>query len=426
MFAAATARVFSDPWHKSQAFPFDAEPSMCALPAPAPSPLSPIASGATRADDAVLAELFAHYSDGPGGPEELKQRYQLQAFGRLGVTAQQFSSMDPVERNGLINAAYARLYKSDPDAMKWAGMAAMASDEAGTGMMQSWLLSGVEALGLGDVSRTVGAPSDEKVQELLASGNEAIFNDMAWQHLAFQQGGLEELERAAEQGSLTPEQLEGWRKIARGKAMLDEARTRGDQAAIARAQDEIWGGNRLLLRSEQKFVQDIVYDESEDSRAAFQFLSGNLNPLGVVSPVPHGTSFKEHRMLKPGRDDVGDLDQRWDWIEESMLPEYRAFEGHRERMMARMDHLIAREHQPQGRAKRPEIIEQGLASLVEYDMRMEEKLGEAGEGALRSIHDWWFGVEEGAPIVDLPAHEELPTRSSSVGYEDPAPPPGGR
>jgi hypothetical protein len=280
--------------------------------------------------------------------EDEKSKYQAEAFKSLGVDEHTFASMDPIARNGLINASYARMYKSDPETMKWAGMAAMASDKAGTGMMQTYALSAADALPGGDTARdAVGAPDGDKVRALLAKGNAGIFNDMMWQHMAFQKGGIEEMEKCRKEGSITDEQLAGWRTLAAGKDDLAKAKASGDPKAIQNAQKEIWGGNAGLLKEEQTFIQHQVYDDSKEAHAAFKFLSGPLNVMGVTSPIPGGTTFDQHRKGGPGGDDVANFDQRWDWIEGHMLPEYQKFEGDPAKMDKEMDKYISREHKNQ-------------------------------------------------------------------------------
>src|SRR6185503_8474929 len=117
----------------------------------------------------------------------------------------EFETMDPIQRNNHINAAYAKMYLSEPETYKWAGMAAMASDKAGTGMLQSYMLElAAESKPVEKLGHLASAPDGAEVRRLLAKGNAGIFNDMYWQHLAFQQGGVEELERGAKEGSVTP------------------------------------------------------------------------------------------------------------------------------------------------------------------------------------------------------------------------------
>ncbi len=167
--------------------------------------------------------------------QDEKAKYQAEAFKNLGVDEHTFATMDPIQRNALINAAYAKMYKSDPDTFKWAGMAAMASNKAGTGMMETQMLSAgaVDPDGKA-LEGAVGAPDGDKVRALLAAGNAGIFNDMYWQHLAFQNGGMDEMQKAFKEGSITQEQLDGWQKIAAGKEALDKAKASGDPRTRSR------------------------------------------------------------------------------------------------------------------------------------------------------------------------------------------------
>lgn len=283
--------------------------------------------------------------------QDLKAKYQQQAWKSLGIDEKTFDTMDPIKRNGLINAAYAKMYQKDPEVYKWAGMAAMASDKAGTGMMQTYMLEGAELVpGAGTVAGEVGAPGGKQVRDLLAIGNGGIFNDMMWQHMAFDQGGIKEIEKAAKEGSITPEQLEGWRKLASSKEELAKAKESGDPEAIKKAQAGIWSGNKTLLHAEQSYVQEAVYDKP-GGKEAFEFLSGPLNVMGVTSPVPGGTKFGEYRDQHegdhPGTSSVGNFDQRWGWIETNMLPEYQAFESDPSKMNAEMKKYTDREHKNQ-------------------------------------------------------------------------------
>src|SRR5262245_27286231 len=67
----------------------------------------------------------AQMVDQPGQPHQsVRDRYQSASYATLGMTEAEFNSMDPIERNTRINAAYAQMYMDNQDTMKWAGMAA--------------------------------------------------------------------------------------------------------------------------------------------------------------------------------------------------------------------------------------------------------------------------------------------------------------
>ena len=270
-------------------------------------------------------------------PQSIKDRYSSQAYAQLGLTKDQFESMDPVKRNTLITGAYAGMYENNQDTMKWAGMASFASDTVGLGMMGAPIMGQIP-----------GGPDGDKVKELLAGGNAQLFQDIYWQHMAFEHGGMKELQEAAKAGDVDPVQLKAWQEIAEGKKALDEAKKGGDAAAIKAAQDQVWQGNGDLLAYEQQtFLQKLVYDSSPEAREAFQKmtnLTGMIPGVGMPSPIPGGDSFQEYRDDKgrTGAADVGDKDQRWDWISNSMLPSFRNLEENKHgEMMGYMDRFQA-------------------------------------------------------------------------------------
>lgn len=212
---------------------------------------------------------------------------------------------DIYARNRAVTRAYAELYFLDPELYKWAGMAAFASDLVGSGIRQAEaarLHGGPPIPGVSDFSFT-------ELSRALQYGNALVFTDIYWQHVAYHHGGIDALRRAHEAGELHDTLYEGW-------LMIDAGRRRYDPELV-------WAGNANLLYYEQRVtLQEGVYDQH---RRMFQRLSGpigHLQPMG--SPVPgHETTFQEH---VPGGD-LGDPDDRWAWISDSMLPAWRQREA---------------------------------------------------------------------------------------------------
>jgi hypothetical protein len=308
-------------------FLFDKKP-------PAVSPFAPavqdMAARVGRPPPPAAASSPPLSQAGPPAPS-IRDRYQEQSYEQLGLTREEFETMDPLERNTLITGAYARMYAEDPDAMKWAGMAAFASDTAGVGMM-----------GAGAMDLVPGGPDGDELENLLAQGNGELYQDIYWQHMAFQQGGLEELQQAAEAGEVQPAQLAAWAAIAEGKEALAEAKASRDPEAIQAAKDRIWQGNGDLLQYEQQvFLQKHVYDQSPDTFTRMTDATGLLPGGGMPSPIPGGESFQDYRDRTDapgGRADAGDVTQRWDWISNSMLPSFRDLDENRHgEMVAYMD-----------------------------------------------------------------------------------------
>jgi hypothetical protein len=254
-------------------------------------------------------------------PASIRDRYRSRAFNQVGAAnEEEFNNMDPRQRNTRLTGAYADMYMSDTDTMKWAGMAAYASDLVGIGIAGTEVAGGIPLLPEG--MDTAGIDNAE-LNRLLAVGNAGVYDDLMWQHMAMQEGGIEMMRAAAEAGEIPKEQMAGWETIAAGRTALDEARASGDEEAIAAANETVWAGNNALLQYEQQvFLQNLVYDDSPAARELFDRISP-----GMVSPIPGGTSFVNHRDAR-GQDigggaDVGDADQRWEWIRDSMAPEYR-------------------------------------------------------------------------------------------------------
>ena len=345
-----------------------------------------------------------------GVPEgaSIRDTYRSRAYQQVGAeSADEFHAMDPLARNTRITGAYADMYMSDSDSMKWAGEAAYASDLVGVGIGATDAVDGLSGIGgpllpgpdLEDGMDMAGVDT-ERLNELLARGNAGIYEDLMWQHMAMQDGGIDMMRAAAEAGEIPEAQMEGWEAISAGRAALDEARASGDEDAIAAANDEIWRGNMSLLRYEQQeFAQQLVYDDSPESRALFDRISP-----GMVSPIPGGTSFINHRdqtgqSIGPDAD-IGDVDQRWDWIENRMAHEYRdREENDNEAMMRDMRRFSANADTGMPglpvNTEDPADFEMPSAPDIPYLPAIERGVGEAidtvtetGERAIEEISEY--------------------------------------
>lgn len=287
------------------------------------------------------------------GPEatSIRERFRQQAFAQIGVSsAEEFEQMDPRQRNTLITGAYADMYMSDPDSMKWAGMASYASDLVGVGIAGTQAANAPLPIGPGLVPNPMQGPSigdgingavdTELLQQRLAEGNAGIYDDLMWQHMAMQSGGIDMIREAAEAGEIPAEQLEGWERIAEGRRRLDAARESGNEAAISAAQEEIWQGNGSLLHYEQNtFAAENVYEADPETRELFRTISP-----AMVSPIPGGESFANFRDRTgaEGDIDIGDREQRVAWSTGAMLSEYREREtGNNDAMMRDMRRFSA-------------------------------------------------------------------------------------
>lgn len=204
-----------------------------------------------------------------------------------------------VRRNEFVTAAYAEMYLRNPAIYKWAGMAALTSAAVGRGMYmthylhQSHLATLVNLFG-----REVAA-----VSATLGVGNLAVFNDIYWQHMAYENGGLAEIRRAYRAGQLPHTVYRAWQ-------LIDEGRATGAAALV-------WAGNRDLLYYEQRVIlQPAVYDGNE---RLWRLMSG-----WVLSPIPGHLETIED--FEPGAN-MAVFGDRWRWIEGRMLPRWKALDA---------------------------------------------------------------------------------------------------
>ena len=172
--------------------------------------------------------------------------------------------LDSITMNQRITKAYADMYRSDPGTFKWAGMATLASREVGGGEMQAY--------GLG-ASPTNFYLNATQMEDLLAKGNFAVYNDIYWQLLAYRSCGLDEMKHARDVGDINNETYKAWQQI-------DEGKRTGNQASV-------WAGNEGLLRYEQGVAfQKSIYDTDPTlwSRASTAPISW-VQILSSPSPV---------------------------------------------------------------------------------------------------------------------------------------------
>ena len=223
-------------------------------------------------------------------------RAQWEARARLRIGGAPHDRAEIFRRNENISAAYAEMYLRNPTLYKWAGMAALTSASVGRGM---YIMHYLRQSRLGGV---VGLFNSEvaAIYETLGAGNLAVFADIYWQHLAYDQGGIGELARIFHLGRLDRRTFTAWQT-------LDEGRRTANQ-------DLVWAGNSGLLHFEQKEVlQPSVYDGNEP---LWKAVSG-----WITSPIlGHHETFGT--FMPEGN--IGIFEDRWRWIEQSMLPRWKA------------------------------------------------------------------------------------------------------
>jgi len=148
---------------------------------------------------------------------------------------------------------------------------------------------------------------------MFTKGNKMIFLDLHWQHLAYFEKGISEVESLYKSGDMPKSARDAWVRIDAGvkKGARTEEGSKG-----------IWEGNMLLLKHEQATIQKDLYDAYP---AIWKWVKDNPRTADVRSPVP-GDEMNFRAFTGKGAD-LSDFDQRWSWIENSMFPAFKDYDA---------------------------------------------------------------------------------------------------
>jgi Protein of unknown function (DUF2515) len=255
-----------------------------------------------RADGQSIASAACYVYAAGNGPSP----YVAQAWGMLNDELLNANSGDAISRNQMITRLYAEMYdgrdfqnRLNSVWAKWAGMAAFASRGVGAAMGLSGGAEGAkEAPIVGGLIRKANVDA-KSLLNLLQRGNFLVYMDVYPQFLAYQRGGLAEVQTIP---TVQPLQITGWGRIEQGLQQND--------------QQMVWSGNTDLLQFEQKTtLQQGVYQGSEA-------LFAQVSPA-APSPMPgNGPSFAAMitPLLQPGwlfggqTLNLANVDQRWVWV----------------------------------------------------------------------------------------------------------------
>lgn len=248
-----------------------------------------------------------------------KQAWTEKALAAAGVRAGDWQPRAGFRRTKQIfekvYAYYASLYLAD-HRLKWAAMAKLAGGEVFRGFRDE--IVPAEELGeaiskagrrsdgdlsVGDLIGGVAQAYAGSIDILLMQMQHAIFMDLAWQHQAYREGGIEVLAAAAARGELDKEGFAAWQDIDSG---VSTRVSKGNLALLRREQFLVLqGGGRGGF---YKKIQDIP-----DNDAIPDTMSEK-----AVSPIPGGRPFAE---IVPGGD-ITKFDDRWKWLESDMIPAF--------------------------------------------------------------------------------------------------------
>lgn len=126
---------------------------------------------------------------------------------------------DPIKRNKMISAAYAKDYQETPH-LQWFGAAAFASKQVGCGMEHAKGVSEEPGRGFMDKGKLA-----DKSLEKLGDGNKAVFEEMQPAHDFYKKHGIEALKHCASDRNppLPDNVVKGFEQADQGKAVGDKA-----------------------------------------------------------------------------------------------------------------------------------------------------------------------------------------------------------
>jgi len=278
---------------------------------------------------------------------------------------------DLVQRNRAITAHYASWYLENQHLFKWAGMAAFASNQVGVALAFSELLYAPDGMVAQKPKEEEGffanltwlysaafdaifsipvALHDFATRQLLLNdldeiknGNDEIFADIAWAHAAYLEGGINEIEANVAERE-REYMLAGFKMIDEGAVLLKQNKD------VEKAHQLIREGNVKLLRHEQLNTLQPIFDRISPLGKVVVSLGSALDFDGALAKGEQCmASFSEHfgyAATVTGAKSVTNPDDRWQWIEENVLPIWKKVdEGYAENsgLKARLTAMAAKE-----------------------------------------------------------------------------------
>jgi hypothetical protein len=125
-----------------------------------------------------------------------------------------------------------------------------------------------------------------------------IFDDLAWQHVAYDAGGIDAIRALHEAGEIQAVHLDGWEAIDAG---------------------DVTGGNRLLLHHEQRTVIGESYDAIRERGPITWGLTMGMSVI-AHSPIPGGRPFRDVVPLRVGIDTPDRIPLVPDWAIPDRVP----------------------------------------------------------------------------------------------------------
>jgi hypothetical protein len=217
---------------------------------------------------------------------------------------------DPIKRNKVISAAYAKAYKETPH-LQWFGAAAFASKQVGCGMVHARDVSNsslpkiTDRLGLTDDSKGLA----ERTVEKLGDGNKAVFEELQPAHEFYKKNGIEALKQCASERTpaLPP-------RVVKGFELADQGMKTGNKALMQE------GAETMLWQEQFVTLQKSAYDDLTFQKALAvnqKWSEGLLPTFGMAQPnrivFDAGCSASGAPFLEMGGGNLGSPAWRWNF-----------------------------------------------------------------------------------------------------------------
>jgi hypothetical protein len=187
---------------------------------------------------------------------------------------------------------YKKLQDENSEEFLWAGLAKMAGAPVHAGLSDAQ--QGRDGLSFPTFG-LIDSAALNSIQDILIEANINIYNDLAYQFVAYRTAGIEEMEQLLS-GSVAPT-LAAWQQIHDGYIS-------GNAATIA-------GGNEILLQREQQVILEPTYIKLKNVENIYGLISVSwMFSHLAANPIPSGLSFQT---VVPGGD-ITVFNDRWLWI----------------------------------------------------------------------------------------------------------------
>lgn len=246
-------------------------------------------------------------------------------------------------RNGQISALYAALYFRRPALFKWSALAAIASRHIRVAL---WPLRlGADPREEIDLPRALGRWQALRLHDAdrIRQTNNGIFDDIFWAHLVYDgtPAGLAELRRLVD-GSEHDRIGRVFARLEEGRRLLESGHPDGHEV--------IWEANLGILEHEQRTLVQPNFERLSCAYArAFSFAAtAGFEARGLWRATSLMTSFYGHALarrlrrgaLGPLPPLLTSLEDRWAWMDGSIVPRFRQHEARGGRLQRSLGEII--------------------------------------------------------------------------------------